>query len=383
MSRAVPLAALALAAVLVTALTPAATAHGAPEPKDPPVSRLLEDWTDDCYGDSGAGSAPGNCKGSEDLIALDLQEMYDASLGNVVVFRLYADKGTSASEPHKDVVSLNAGGAKTLTFATTDDSHFTSGGGFDRVGNAVPLGDGTRFYVEGTVKADTLGGVGTLLSGFHVDAYAGSNVGDFMTGGCHNTVGDCQDPTGSASQDAYTRQSYTLAGPVQYASLDAPASVSAEMGVEHFEQLTLTNLLGDNQAQVVSLSVSGADGIQARFHQPDQGANGYTDAPQTTLPAKASTVLHLALTGQREDAAGTLTLTLTTDLGGRLVKQVPYTVGGAASGSSSSSDCMAGMDMPGCPSSPPSTTTKSSPAPMVGIPLLAIALAAIRRRGGV
>ncbi|MCA1818719.1 MAG: hypothetical protein LC620_01480 [Halobacteriales archaeon] len=288
---------------------------------------------------------------------------------------MYADKGQAGA--HKEVVTLSTpSGAKSFTFTTSDGSHFTSGGGFERVSDAVSVHDGTRFYVDGWAKLSALGKVGDRVSGFKVEAYTGSSVGDFMPGGCNNTIGTCQDPTGSMAADSYAKPDYALRGPTYYASLDVPAqTVQVGSGAESMEELTIVNSLAD-ESQKITVTVEGADGVTARFHNPnDVSGGGYSDVASVELAARQQTIVHLALTGTTAGKHGTLTLTLTTSLGGRLVKQVQYQVvsgGGCMDGSMSGMTSMEGMAT--CPST---TTTKGKPSPPPGLAAIALALALV------
>jgi hypothetical protein len=364
-----PLACLVLLAAAV-ALVPAASAHGVAKP-DANV-RLLQDWTDDCGGDG--GSLQGSCKGSNDLIAVDLIEKA-ASGGDLGVFRLYLDKGQSGT--HAITVSLTTpAGARSYTVQSSDDSHFT-GSGFASVGNAVPINDGTRFYVEAAVHLSDLGGPGAKVSGFKAEAKQNGAVGDFMPGGCHNTLGDCVHTSASDGEGGnFERPDYTLRGPTYYASVNSPGAQSVAAGDERIVQLDLKNELRAT-AQAFSLSVSGADGVQARFHNPSAATGeGYSDTIQVDLKGGESTFAHLALQGQTAGASGTLTLTVSTDQGGRTQVSIPYTLtAGADTGGDTGSD---GSSDGGSQTH----AGKGSPSPagaLVGLALLGSALLARRR----
>lgn len=356
-----------VALLVALALVPAAAAHGVSKP-DADV-RLLQDWNDDCGGDGGAIS--GSCKGSNDLIALDLIEKADPS-GDLGVFRLFMDKGQSGS--HDVVISMGTpGGAKAYTVHSTDDSHF-SGSGFVSVGNAVPLNDGTRFTVDAAVRLSDLGGPGAKLSGFKVDAKQNGAVGDFMTGGCHNAVGDCVHNSASDSDGGnFVKPDYTLRGPTYYVSVDSPGPQQVNLDDESLVQLDLKNELRATP-QGVTLSVAGADGVEARFHDPAAAqGSGYTETYRIDLKGGQSTFAHLALKGTTAGASGTLTLTATTDQGGRTQVTVPYTVGSDGAGGETGSG--------GEPSSEPAKD-KGSPLPagaLVALALLGSALVARRR----
>ena len=307
-------------AFVVVALAVPAAAHGAPNPRSMDT-RILHDYNDDC----GGHDLGDNCRGTHDLIALDLREAYDDELGDVVVFRLILDQGT-AGATLRDVVSIKAGSAtKSYEFRTSDDASFT--GTFERVSGPHDLGDGTRFAVEGTVRLATLGvASGDRLSEFSVRAYRGATEGDLMPGTYRTALGtDGPEPASEQGDPTFFRApSYRLKGPVQYASMQADrSSVQVPSGGEVLVSLDVRNLLND-QAQTVRLTASGA---HARFHDPD-GSTGYTDRYEADLPRRGSTVVHLAVQGP-DGASGTLTVDLRTDLGGRTILVLPYGVGSA------------------------------------------------------
>ena len=379
----------ALCFLVLAGFAPAVSAHGPPPPPGS-ETRLLEDWTDDCGGDGGA--ATGNCRGSEDLLGLGIQESYDADHGyDVAIFRLYADKGQAGS--HRDVVTVKTpSGTKTFTFATSDGATFTNGGGFDSVGSAHKLaGEETRFTVEGRVRLAALGAVGEKVTDFKVESFVGSSVGDFMPGGCHNTVGDCADPTGSAKKGCLVHGGsascsadgqYTLRGPTYYVTLTAPESATVAQGSEQMVELTVRNSL-DDQPQHVTLKVGAHDGVTARFHNPsDPSGTGYSDEGAVDLPARGSSVIHLALTGTAAGTQASLQVTVDTDQGGRVVKSIAYTVTEDEGGGHACDSSMAGMEgmegMAPCTTSPPAT--KGSPLPTLPLLLIALALVGLARR---
>jgi hypothetical protein len=133
--------------------------------------------------------------------------------------------------------------------------------------------------------------------------------------------------------------------------------------------LTLKNSL-HRTAQAITVTATGADGVTAGFHAGGDGMHvEYKQQLDLALEGDASTVLHLNLHGDRAGASGTLTITATTDLGGRTQVQVPYTV--ADAGASPTGGSTDGAS---------STPSKGSPAPgalLVGLLLLGLAL---RRR---
>src|SRR5688572_31439732 len=94
-SLGLPVPSLAAVAIALLLPPPPAAAHGPPVVRDQDT-RLLADHNDDCGGDD-AGALE-NCRGSHDLVSLDLREAYDEELGNVVVFRLLMNLGEGGAE---------------------------------------------------------------------------------------------------------------------------------------------------------------------------------------------------------------------------------------------------------------------------------------------
>lgn len=309
-------AALPLLALLL--LAPLVDAHGANAP-DAPFTRLLADVNDDCGGDSGA--ATGACRGSHDLIALDIQEKWGGS--EAVVIRFWLDKGKTY--PIVDTFTFNGpSGGKTLAIKTTDDSSFSVVTGFESVSAAHSLNDGSRFWVDGTVKLDTLGlKVGDQVANFKVESKAGNNIGDFMPGGCHNTIGDCAVMDTST---VYTKTNYDLKGTDYYAKLEPPQTIQVQAGSQpQTIQIQLSNLL--TVAQSVTIKVSGMSGIEAGMHSGAFMDDATPPASMTIdVPGKGGSSLHLRVRGIDGGATGTLILTLDTDQGGHLERQIPYTV---------------------------------------------------------
>jgi hypothetical protein len=352
-----------LLALAVLVLAMPVLGHGAPSPKDQDT-RLLHDHNDDCGGDD-AGSLS-NCRGSHDLIALDVREAHDASLGDVVVFRLILNGGSGNL---RDVLTLKAGGSsKTFEFATSNNQQFT-GTGFDRVSTAQSIGDGTRFAVEGTVQRSTLGGLGAKLSDFRVEAYTGSTMGDFMPGTYRTALGNA--PTGSAEQGeptSYVRPDYALRGPAYYVTTNDPGAARVAKDSETIVQFDVRNALRSTP-QSITGTVSGADGVTARFHAPSAASGtGYSDTLRVDLRGGQSTVAHLAVTGVDEGARGTLVVVLSTDLGGRTELAIPYTVQAGSA------------PPPSPPPAPPADNDRGAPAPGLLVAFAGLALAALARR---
>ncbi|MEA3191560.1 MAG: hypothetical protein QOD77_2142 [Thermoplasmata archaeon] len=349
-----PLALLLLSALLVVALLPGATAHGPPQRRDPDT-RVLVDWNDDCGGDGGASLATGACRGSHDLIGLDLVERHDAGLGDVVVFRFFLDKGTSGAR--RDTLSVGTpSGTQSFSLTSSDAATFTATG-FDRSTNAQSLNDGTRFVVEGTVQLSKLGSPGQTIGPFKVEAFNGNQVGDYMPGGCNNTVGTCppQDPDADI---AYELRQYKLAGPTHYLAVTAPsATLDVPAGGEAGVTFDIHNQLARTAQTVTVAAIPGA-GVTAGFHASGASHDAPTQPTATLdLAAKGDGNVHLMVKGSQEGAKGVVKVWFDTDQGGHQSVDVPYRV-----------------VAPGAASSSPGTTAKPAPVPLAPLALLAAAL---------
>lgn len=370
---------LALLALLV--FVPVAAGHGAPPALDQDT-RLLADHNDDCGGDD-PGSL-GNCRGTHDLIALDVRERH-AGGQDLVVFRFFLNGGT-ASDGLRDVLSLKADGAtKTFELRTTNNVDF-QGTGFESVSKAISINDGTRFVVEATVKRDALGGVGSKLTEFRVEAFRGSTAGDYMPGGYHGPLGQVDNPPQSpatnriagclrpGTQQVEQQHCYRLRGPGYYVAIDEPGAQQVPPGSESIVQLSLRNAL-PNTPQSLTITVTGAEGVRARFHDPNApGGEGYSDEMRIDLPKAGSTFTHLALSEGQVGASGALTVTVSTDLGGRSHVQVPYVVQAGAATMAPTSPAGTGGDDGGSDNGIP------GPAPALAVLALAAAAVLARRR---
>lgn len=355
-----------LPVVLLLLFVPVAAAHGAP-PERGQDTALLADHNDDCGGHS--ATDPDRCNGTHDLVAMYVQEAYDPTLGDVVKFRFMLNGG-QASDGLRDVLTLKANGAtKTFELRTTNNIDF-QGTGFDAVAKAVPLrfpsgsADGDRFLVEATVKAASLGGIGAKLTDYKVDAFRGSNNarGDYMPGGAFNGVIDNTDPDqGDEATNRYRAAGYTLVGPTYYAKVTPPASLTLASGASTTSSVTLANLLRSadwDTRQVATLTVAATAGLTASI----DGAT--TDT--IDLPTTGTVDVPLKVMSQGGPGTGQVTLTVTTNLGGRTVHTIPVTVQDEAPSSSSSS----------------ATTSDSAGAPAPGLMMLVavLGLAVLVRR---
>ncbi|MES2154966.1 MAG: hypothetical protein V4510_07510 [bacterium] len=307
---------LPLALLVLVVLAPAAMAHCASLPRAQDT-RLLEDYVDECTSDGGTN----DCKGSDELLALDIQEKWDGAK-DVAVFRLLMDKGSAGA--HTDTITVTTPkGAQAFVLKTSDDSHFTNGGGFDSVTGGASVGDGTRFVVEGTIMLSKLGAVGDGLSGIKVEA----DSGDFMPGTCHNTALDCPPAVGARADCFYDPTSpYKLRGSSYYTSLETGSVPDVGVGSEQVAQLSIKNLL--DASQQGTLTVTQAGGVTARLHDPASGA--YSESLSIGLSSRQAYNAHLSLVGATAGAQGSVTVTITTDLGGHRTLQVPFKVTAAS-----------------------------------------------------
>ncbi|MCA1810670.1 MAG: hypothetical protein LC623_01500, partial [Halobacteriales archaeon] len=176
--------------------------------------------------------------------------------------------------------------------------------------------------------------------------------------------------TGGDASTVYTKPDYTLRGPSYYAALSGPSGTQAATVGQDLPRplmLTLKNSL-HRTAQTITVTATGADGVTARFHAGGDGMDvEYRPQVDIALEGDAATVLHLNLHGDRAGASGTLTITATTDLGGRTQLQVPYTVQEAGAGTTSGTATS-------------QETSKGSPAPAALLLAVALLGAALRRR---
>lgn len=295
----------------LVALAPA-SAHTAAPPPDHMV-RLLHDCNDDQFGGDGGGTG-------YDLHALDLYEAWRDGLGDAVVFKLILN-GQGAATIRLD---LTADGTARSYSWTTSGSAWS--GSFDRVHHQSDIGDGDRFALEGTLALSTLGvAVGAVLDDYTLTAVVGGDEGDHVPGYDGGPLGSCT--------DNFQRPDYTTKGPVQYASVNIrETEVSVDVGEERFLNVEAENKLKDS-VQTVTLTQSGGDGVLVRFHIPSGGSD-YSRSHEKELAKRGkpgdSTLIHLAVQGEEAGASGVITVTLTTELGGRVQDQVAYGVGAAA-----------------------------------------------------
>ncbi|MGB1697481.1 MAG: hypothetical protein ACPHK8_03690 [Thermoplasmatota archaeon] len=329
-------------------------AHEAPEAKDQDV-RLLHDCVDDYFG-SDAFSRSGY-----DLHTLDLREIYDETLGNALVFRLVLNgEGTATID-----VSFKVGSAAKSYKFTKGSGAWT--GNFDKVAMPNDIDDGPRFVLEGTVAHSSIG------------ASVGSNIADYNAIGTYpdgedslraddtGLTSSCQQaskPFPDANQDGVP-DPYKLKGPVQFFKSTAPSTVQGTVGQQKLVELKLDNKI--RTAQNLQFSYEKQGSADIKFHVP--GTEQYRDEGSLAIGQKgsvaASGIMHAVVTGS-EASTGTVTVEITSNLGGRVVQTFSYTITETSQSSSASS----------------SSSTESEESPGLGVlAFLGIAaLAWIRRK---
>lgn len=294
-----------LAILLAMAMIPMASAHASAPPPDYMV-RLLHDCNDDYFGDdSSITSRPGH-----DIHSLDLREAWSSELGNHVVFKIILN----GDDDETITVALSAGGSKSYDFVRNNG---VWSGTFAKVRHIEDIGDGNRFALEGSVRVSSLGSIGDTLRSFTVTGKSGGDTHDRIPGN-DAQLGGCS--------DNYERPDYRLAGPIQYVSADfEDDDITAKQGIESLVALDLVSLTRD-ASQTVKVSLEG-DGARLRLHDPDSGA--YVEEAEFDLSRLGNQgqgkTIHIAIEGDSA-GEGQATATITTSLGGRLVRTLDFTV---------------------------------------------------------
>ncbi len=337
---------LAVSAVLLVLLPHAVQAHSAAAPRAQDT-RLVHDHNDDCGGDG----VTSNCRGTIDLIALDVQEFWDGAVK--VNFRFTLDKGQSGS--HKLTLTYEApSGKKSFEVSTTDQTTFT--GGFDKLA-VSSANDGTRFTLEGTMTSEKAGlAPNAKLSNFRVEARRDGTLGDFMPGGYQGPLGAVQDPAQGDGPTNYVRPEYQRRGTEYYVALSGPEATGE--GTTATVTLEVINALDAAQTAKVTLS---SDVGKATF------AGGGTEKT-VDIARKGSATFDVEVEGA---ATGKIFITVTTNLGGKLDRDRGFTI--TPSG---------GSDPTGDPSGeiPVDEPSKGAPLPPMGLLAIAILAAIAWRR---
>lgn len=363
---AIALRAVAPGALLAVVLAASAHAHGAAPPPDQ-YKRELADCVDDWFGSDGGGAS----SAGYDMHALDVRELWDPALGNAIAFRIIAN-GVGPVE--MDVQSTLAGETRHLRMTTQNGETWASGDfarliGPQQAGYADGTPDGPRFTIEGIVALSALGvSVGGSIADFRVESNVNGEPADGIPGYHTDALfpGQCESGDGAPFNP---QAAFRLRGPVQYAAMpDADANCVDDAGAwptqsllpgfERFVDVWVCNQLRD-QAQEFTLTVAPRDGFTLRFHEPGTGA--YSDTATLAVPKGETRLVHLAVTADAGAAgSGFFDVTLDTDLGGRLEREVPYSV------------------QAGGETTPAASPSNGSPAPAAAA-ALAIALVAAMR----
>lgn len=319
---------------LLVLLAPLASAHTAAPPRSD-YTRLLHDCSDDYFGGDGFG----NGADGYDLHSVDLREAWSSTLSHHVIFRTILN----GEGPSTLTLTFKADGASKSYTWQGEGSSWT--GSFDDVTYFDDLDDGPRFALEGAIKRSTLGlSVGDKITDVRL---VGSHNGD-----THDSVpGDDTGALQSCTDQYNPGTGYTLKGPVQYVSAAfQQTDVEVENGQETFVTLDLSNLLRD-AAQSATVRLS-SDGEGVRLHDPRTGEYVTTGTFDLNKRGSAgsSSFIHVAVGGAT--GSGTATVTVTTDLGGRVTQQLDYEIlppGETATTTSTTAQQEDGEDAPAAP----------------------------------
>ncbi len=284
---------MAATALLLTSLVPLADAHAAPAARSF-ETRIMHDHNDD------SGFLTAQNKHGFDAIALDVREGYDLSTGPVMIFRLMLNGGCNTSPLAGEcpelshVVKFKADGEEQSVRFATADGGATWSGDAARFEGPLDLNDGTRFAVEAWVPMASIG-VGSVLTDWFVEGYAGTATADNMPEGA---VPGYDDPLDAA----FVVESYTVKAPDFYLAAEAgPANVTGKAGEALRWTFNVTNLLADTQT--VSFTTVGLPAAIERGSvlASDEMAPNVTRSYEVVLTPASS---------------GSVTVIMTTDLGG-------------------------------------------------------------------
>ncbi|MBW3582820.1 MAG: hypothetical protein KY455_06945 [Euryarchaeota archaeon] len=308
------------------------SAHEPPRPRGF-ETRLVTDQNDDCGGHGETG-----CNGSHDLLALSLREAWlPEAEEHALVFAPWMTPGQPGTTLEERIIMDGPDGEIVIIVTTDDGETFTAEPSL-RLEGPYPLflgdeRDGDRFGLDITVARNTLGlETGDTLSGFRVEAFVGDEPGDVMPGTYVLPDGGMAEKGKSekARSAETVRPDYTLQGPTGYARL-APAetAVKVTVGTTTTVGVTVENRLRDME-QEIGIVVEAPSGVTATI-------NGNTSYTATFAPQEERSGL-LDMTGDTTGAGGTLTLRLTTGLGGLEEATVDVTVEPATRDDASEAD---------------------------------------------
>lgn len=287
---------------LTLLVAPFVQAHGAAAPR-PQDTRLLHDHNDDCGGDG----ITSNCRGTLDLIALDVQEFWDGT--EKVRFRLTMDQGQSGS--HKLTFSYDSSAAGKKSFDITSSDQVTFSGGFDQL-SVSSANDGSRFILDAVTTSEKAGlPTNAKLSNFRVEARRDNTLGDFMPGGYQGPLGAVQDPAQGDGPTNYVKPDYLWRGPGYYTIISGPNAEG--VGEKATTVLKIINAL--DAAQTVTLRLTSTAGT-ATF------TNGATEKV-IDVARKGSVDVEIQAKGASE---GQIVVTATTNLGGWMQRDRAFTI---------------------------------------------------------
>lgn len=342
--------------LLVLLLAPMALAHGAPRPLAY-QTRLLADCSDDVGADGGVSQG-------YDVHSLDIQEFWDGSDHRVEFRTILNGRG-----PATLTLSFSADKAHSYTWSTSDGTNW-QGSGFDGaskkndvfVNNDPSEPDGDRFSLTGHVLASSLGGIGSQLRDYTL-AMDDNGFNDRVPG---------RDGLASSCLEPFERASYVLRGVDTYTTTqlkDAATGLAPNQG--NFLDLQVATDLSnvDQLATLKLLSVSGEGDV--RFHDSTASdGEGYSTTLTTSLGGKGELgsvrIIHLDVRGEGGES-GTAQIEVRTDLGGRELVSVPYSIRAANAPEPSTS-------------ATGSSSSESQDAPVAPLALLLVGLVALARR---
>jgi hypothetical protein len=352
-------------------LPPIGTAHpGEIAPEQ--YVRFLSDCSDDWGGHSAV-------RDGHDLVALDVTERWIPEWNEGGLFVLttvgmgYAQYGSRGGSIFDDV-SLGFG-SKTVVvrWSTSDNRAFKTEAGPDWKTPDLVLAprpslmsngnqDGSRQLLEFGFRYSRLGiDVGSVLDHVGVQAYAGTEKGDYMPGGywlAGTYAADCPasgSHGGQYSDILYVRRDYTMRGTERpyddwKPSTDALSAVgnkSADLSVDVGNRFS-------KQEQIFTLRGTPPPGWDLAIHT----------GPEVVAPAGGSASWHVQLTPTTAVKNGTLRLELTSTVGAHAVHEIPAYWFATA------------------PPVPPvrATASHGAPAPALLVAILVVAAMALARR---
>lgn len=176
---------MALMAVAILLVAPAATAHGAPAPASHEV-RVVHDDNDDTLLYAAQG------QGVLDNIALDVREIFHLAYGNMLVFKLILNDACTSEIPVPVVAGCGTitqtinfdgpNGTQTITLTSEDNGLSWTSDALYLV-QPYSVNDGDRFAVEVGAPFSTLGiNVGDSLTNFVASTDLSGTAGDYMPG---------------------------------------------------------------------------------------------------------------------------------------------------------------------------------------------------------